>query len=351
MSGGVDSSVTAHLLKERGLEVEGVSFILWEARNRSDFTTCCSLEATTGAAATAEGLGIRHSAIDVREEFIERVIEPFVDAYTRGFTPNPCILCNRHIKFPYLLREALKRGADFISTGHYARTEASPYADGKVLKKGMDKKKDQSYVLYALRHEELGRLLLPLGEYEKKDVREIARTMNMEAANRPESQEICFIEDRNYFKFIEKISPVAADPGPIMDIDGKVLGVHKGIYRYTIGQRKGLGISSPLPYYVVRIDTVKNAVYVGPKEESRTRELHVDELNLFLHPGSNPFRATVKVRSMMEDKPANVELSQERVRVIFDEPQWAPAPGQSAVFYDGDLVIGGGIIKETVPNK
>jgi tRNA-specific 2-thiouridylase len=342
MSGGVDSSVTAYLLKEQGFGVEGISFILWEARNRSSFTTCCSLESTVGALKTAESVGISHSSIDVREAFIERVIEPFVDSYAKGITPNPCILCNRHIKFPFLLEEADKRGAQFIATGHYARVSNS------LLLKGVDPGKDQSYVLYVLTPAELKRLVLPLGEYRKKDVRELARSLHLDAADRPESQEICFIEDRNYFKFIEKLLPASGEPGPIMDAKGKVLGMHKGLYRYTIGQRKGLGIASPLPYYVSRIDSLKNIIYVGTREGAQIREVFVDGINWILPPPSSSFRATVKVRSMMEDRPASMELCDGSVRVIFDEPQWAPAPGQSAVFYEGDTVIGGGVIESCI---
>lgn len=351
MSGGVDSSVTACLLKERGFEVEGISFILWEARNRSDFTACCSLRATQGALRTAEGLGIKHSAIDVREEFIEKVIEPFVDAYTNGMTPNPCILCNRHIKFPFLLREAKKRNADYIATGHYARVEkgrggGGGFSDKTVfLKKGIDPRKDQSYVLYVLKPEQLRRLILPLGDYMKKDVREIARALRLEAADLPESQETCFIEDKNYFAFIEKLSALPGEPGPIADLKGKTLGLHKGVHRYTIGQRKGLGLSSPEPYYVVRIDVSKNTVFVGSQEDAKIKEVLVEKLNWLMPLETSLFRATVKVRSMMQDRPASVEVFDNSAKVIFDKPQWAPAPGQSAVFYEEDRVMGGGIIR------
>ncbi len=345
MSGGVDSSVTAHLLKERGLVVEGISFILWEARNRGNFTACCSLEATDGAAKTAACIGIRHESVDVRGEFIEKVIEPFVDAYLRGLTPNPCILCNRHIKFPFLLREAEKTGAEFIATGHYARVERNT-TDGIVrLRKGVDPSKDQSYVLYVLKKEERERLVLPLGDHYKKDVRQIARELRLAAADRPESQEICFIEERNYSEFIEKLSSHPAEPGPIKDISGRDLGTHQGIFRYTLGQRKGLGISSPEPYYVVKIDVPGNTVYVGSRDEALIREVFVDEMNWLLTRPAAPFRAHVKVRSMMEAKPATVEPREEGVRVVFDEPQWPPSAGQSAVLYDeDDTVISGGII-------
>jgi tRNA-specific 2-thiouridylase len=368
MSGGVDSSVTAYLLKKQGYEVEGLSFILWEARGRKDFTTCCSLQAIEGASDTSSMIGIPHSTLDVRDEFIEKVIEPFVDAYSKGLTPNPCILCNRYIKFPYLLKEAKKRGAEFIATGHYARIErkltADSYQQSASLKKGIDPKKDQSYFLYVLRHEEIDRLLLPLGDHKKEDIRKIASNLRLPSAQRPESQEICFIEDRNYFKFIDKLSPLTGMQGPIMDIKGRVLGEHKGIYHYTIGQRKGLGISSPGPLYVVRIDPTKNIVYVGSQEDAKIREFEVSELNWFMpihrlmvrqahHDStvilslSKGHRFTVKVRSMMKDEPASIlaEKDLEKIKVIFDEPQWAPAPGQSAVFYDEDIVMGGGIIK------
>jgi len=350
MSGGVDSSVTAYLLKQQGFEVEGVSFILWEARSRTDFTACCSLEATSSAAETAESLGIRHFSVDVRGEFIEKVIEPFAEAYVKGMTPNPCILCNRHVKFPVLLREAEKRGADYIATGHYARVvrPVDAGSNGPMLLKGLDPKKDQSYVLYALKRKELDRLLLPLGDYKKSGVREIARSLKLPSADRPESQEICFIEDGNYHGFIEKLSPEACRPGPVMDMRGRQIGTHKGIFRYTVGQRKGLGISSLLPRYVARIDTLKNAVYVGSQDDAKIAEISVGNLNWIMPPASCRFSATVKIRSMMEARPADIELEGDKAKVVFDEPQLAPAPGQSAVFYNDDAVLGGGVIESCV---
>ena len=378
MSGGVDSSVTTYLLKKQGYDVEGLSFILWEARQRNDFTACCSSRAIEDAARTASQIGVPHNSIDVRGEFIEKVIEPFVEAYTKGLTPNPCILCNKHIKFPFLLKEAEKRGAEFIATGHYARIEREsgirdlgfgigsektnpqpPISNPTpFLKKGIDPKKDQSYFLYALRKKELERLLLPLGDYKKEDVRKLADSLNLLSAKRPESQEICFIEGKNYFRFIDKLSPMVHAPGRVMDLKGKVLGEHKGIYHYTIGQRKGLGIASLEPLYVVKIDASKNIVYVGSHEDARTKEFEVSDLNWLVpvHPPTHslssasrpgrPIHLSVKVRSMMKAEPATIYISpdSETVKVIFDEPQWAPAPGQSAVFYDDDIVTGGGII-------
>jgi tRNA-specific 2-thiouridylase len=345
MSGGVDSTVTAFLLKEQGYDVKGVSFILWEARKRSDFTACCSLKSTESASETARRLGIAHSAIDVRQEFMEKVIEPFVDSYSRGLTPNPCILCNRYIKFPFLLREAKRTGAEYIATGHYART---PLPEGRndspVLRKGVDSRKDQSYVLYVLNREQIGRLVLPLGNHRKTDVRALARSLLLDAADRQESQEICFIEDRDYASFIEKVSPSACEPGPIINREGKTIGVHRGICRYTIGQRKGLRIAAPDPHYVTRVDAANNTIQVGTLEETELREIRVADLNWLSSPKGDSFHATVKVRSMMRDKPATIQLKGGEVNVVFDEPQFAPAPGQSAVFYNKDIVLGGGII-------
>ncbi|MBI4690916.1 MAG: tRNA 2-thiouridine(34) synthase MnmA [Nitrospirae bacterium] len=368
MSGGVDSSIAAYLLKKNGYEVEGLSFILWEARQRSNFTTCCSLQAIEDAARTASYIGVPHTSIDIRDDFIEKVIEPFVNAYTKGLTPNPCILCNRHIKFPLLLEEAKKRGAEFIATGHYARVErkgskGQRVKGSKFLKKGIDPKKDQSYFLYVLRRQELDSFLFPLGDYKKEDVRKLANNIGLPSAERPESQEICFIEGRDYSRFINQMYSDTGTHGPVMDMEGKILGEHKGIYHYTIGQRKGLGIYSPHPLYVVKIDAVKNIVYVGPQESAKIKEFEVGDLNwlipiqLFMarhahHDNavtlslSKGHRFTVKVRSMMKDAPAKIYLNPDlnTVKVIFDEPQWAPAPGQSSVFYDGDIVIGGGVI-------
>ena len=385
MSGGVDSSVAAYLLKEKGYEVEGISFLMWE-KPKGTSPACCSLRAVEETAKTARQIGIPHDVIDVRDNFAEKVITPFVHTYISGLTPNPCILCNRHIKFPYLIKEAEKRGAEYVSTGHYARVERqdsrlgeSPGAtriqgakDSKIpsalnlqpsalLKKGVDTKKDQSYVLYILTEDILRRLILPLGDYTKNAVREIAEKLGLVAAKRAESQEICFIQERNYLTFIQKISPVEREPGPIVDSHGKIIGTHKGIHGYTIGQRKGLGIASPEPLYVVDIDIQKNTVYAGPRDSVKKKEFYVHELNWLTPPPpplmkkdkeglektSDAFRATVKVRSTMKDEPAMIffdPASFEIVRVVFDEPQWAPAPGQSAVFYDNDIVIGGGII-------
>ena len=379
MSGGVDSSVAAYLLKEKGYEVEGISFLMWE-KPKGTSPACCSLRALEETSKTARELGIPHNVIDVRGDFAEKVITPFVHSYISGLTPNPCILCNRHIKFPYLLKEAKKRGAEYIATGHYARierqdTRVQGFKDSRIvsdighqssvlLKKGVDSKKDQSYVLSVLTQDILKKLILPLGGYTKNAVRGIAAKLNLAAAKRAESQEICFIQERDYLTFIQRISPVEREPGPIVDMHGNIIGTHKGIHGYTIGQRKGLGIASPEPLYVVDIDIQKNTVYAGHRNSVKKKDFYVHELNWLtslpsplgredkegLEETSGAFRATVRVRSTMKDEPATIFLdpaSCEIVRVVFDEPQWAPAPGQSAVFYDNDIVVGGGIIKKS----
>jgi len=380
MSGGVDSSVTASLLKQQGYDVEGVSFLMRDASGGTACRPCCSLDSMESAARNARALGIPHSTIDVRDAFHTKVIVPFIDAYMKGLTPNPCVLCNRFIKFPYLIAKADEQGAEFIATGHYARVETEISAVNQaispcfILKKGIDPKKDQAYFLYALRQEELKRLLLPLGFYKKEEVRQLAQQLKLPAADSAESQEICFIEDSKYLAFIEKHAPAAGQPGPIVDMNGKVMGTHKGIYGYTIGQRKGMGIASPEPLYVADIDVPSNTIFVGPRDAAMTKEFAVGDVN-WINPLMLPlgrsneedfaFRASVKVRSAMKEEPATLFLESnpplppfskggmgglpvDIIRVVFDAPQWAPAPGQSAVFYDGEAVIGGGVIKKRV---
>jgi tRNA-uridine 2-sulfurtransferase len=389
MSGGVDSSVTAYLLKQQGYDVRGVSFLMRDASRGTSCRLCCSLDSMESAAGNARALGIPHSTIDVRDAFHTKVIEPFIDAYIKGLTPNPCVLCNRAIKFPYLIAKADEQGAEFISTGHYARVEAAEgmeygawsmghgsekrnasecFHSGVFLKKGIDPKKDQSYFLYALRQEELRRLMLPLGNYRKEEVRKIAAMLDLPAAGQSESQEICFIEDSKYLAFIEKHAAAAGQPGPIVDMNGKVMGAHKGIYRYTIGQRKGMGVAFPEPLYVADIDVPSNTIFVGPRDEAMKKEFSVGDLNWIIPPfsrnwseGGLAFRASVKVRSTMKEESASITVlttsgfhsffiphpsSFVEAHVVFDAPQWAPAPGQSAVFYDGEAVIGGGVIKK-----
>ena len=339
MSGGVDSSVTAYLLKEQGYEVEGVSFVLYEMRLKTALSGCCSLESIDDARRTAGHIGLKHTVIDLREEFLEQVIEPFIDAYKKGITPNPCILCNKHIKFPYLLKIANQKDAAYIATGHYARVI------NNELKKGIDARKDQSYVLYVLKQEELSRLILPLGVKKKPEVREMAKMLNLPAAKRPESQEICFIGDNNYCTFMEGLAEKME--GRIIDVEtGKTVGSHKGIHLYTVGQRKRMGIAVGKPRYVAGIDYEQNAIYIGPREAAMRRAFIVEEINWLVPAPAGPFRAKVKIRSTMKDEPATITVVDGGLaEVEYDEPQWAPAPGQSAVFYDGDTVVGGGTIR------
>ncbi|MGO9378191.1 MAG: tRNA 2-thiouridine(34) synthase MnmA [Dissulfurispiraceae bacterium] len=343
MSGGVDSSVTANLLKEQGYEVEGVSLILFDPQSRKALgkAPCCSVEAVADAAKTANAIGIRHSHIDVRDLFSEKVIRPFIEAYSKGLTPNPCILCNQFVKFPSLISVADKRGCEFIATGHYARVQRT--GTRARLLRGLDPKKDQSYVLYALCTDIIGRLILPLGEKTKQTVREIAHKLSLPSANRPESQEICFIEERNYADFMDGLAEKVN--GPIIDITtGKQIGSHGGIHLYTIGQRKRLPAMGK-PVYVVKIKPSANAIYVGPREMAQMKAFTVHDTKWLVDPHKLHLRATVKVRSTMKDELASLQIIDHgTVRIDYSEPQWAPSPGQSAVFYDSDTVLGGGVI-------
>lgn len=362
MSGGIDSSMSAFFLKEMGFEVEGISFILWDpCVNKLDlsYDTCCSYKGVESAKRNADYLGISHSFVDLRDEFYKKVIKPFVYGYLNGITPNPCILCNKFIKFPFLLREARKRGANYISTGHYARVEKVQGLDFKgdrrrnlfILKRGLDFKKDQSYVLYVLTKKELSKLILTLGGYTKEYIRKLAEEINLPARFENESQEICFVKEKSYYKFIQRYFQIEEKPGPILDLQNNIIGQHKGVYRYTIGQRKGLGISTKSPLYVVDIDISNNTIKVGPYDTVMKKEFVVGELNWIVPPKERILRASVKIRSTAKDAPANIHLFKENgnsAHVVFDNPQWAPTPGQSSVFYDGDVVLGGGIIKRLI---
>ena len=356
MSGGVDSSVAAYLLKQQGYRVTGLSFELWDRRDTANSNTCCSVRTIGIAKSVAKKLGIEHYTVDVRDSFYRHVIEDFCTSYISGTTPNPCILCNKHIKFDFLLRKAAETGAGYIATGHYARTESAPGADMEerrsLLKKGIDERKDQSYVLYVMKQEELSRAIFPLGGMKKQETRRIARQLGLSTALRAESQEICFVGGDNYADFIKSFSPEALRPGPVVDTSGKVLGEHRGIAFYTIGQRKGLGTASLQPRYVTAIDRESNTVIVGSREDAMRSKFKVKELNwISMPPPAEPFRAHVRIRSTMREMPATVTPDNGAVVTVeYDEPQWAPAPGQSAVFYHGDVVIGGGIIEYVPPD-
>ncbi|MBF0459185.1 MAG: tRNA 2-thiouridine(34) synthase MnmA [Nitrospirae bacterium] len=343
MSGGVDSSVSAWLLQKEGLIVHGLSLLFWETRFNSGTNACCSIDSALDAAKTASMLGIGHTTKDVRVEFMEKVIEPFISGYSNGLTPNPCILCNKYVKFPALLDMANDMGFDFIATGHYAGVL------NQRLTMARDVKKDQSYFLYALTRETLSRLLLPVGGLTKDEVREIAKGLLLPAATRPESQEICFIGGCDYGKFIRDYyggsrSAAPFRQGPIIDMEGNTIGTHNGLYAYTLGQRRRIGIAAKEPLYVIGIDTATNTLKVGPRCNAAASECIVGELNMLVDV-SFPAVLDVRIRSAGRNCPAVVSrVDTLRVRVVFETPQWPPAPGQSAVFYDKDTVIGGGVI-------
>ncbi|MBF0556402.1 MAG: tRNA 2-thiouridine(34) synthase MnmA [Nitrospirae bacterium] len=338
MSGGVDSSVTAYLLQKEGYRVHGLSLIFWETRFSSGTTACCSIDSALDAAKTASILGVSHSTKDVRVEFMERVIEPFIAGYRDGLTPNPCILCNKHVKFTALLDTANEMGIDFIATGHYAGVV------NHRLTIAADKKKDQSYFLYVLTREMLSRLVLPLGGLTKDEVRGIARELNLPAAARPESQEICFVGECDYGKFIRDYDGGVRRDGPIIDMTGNRVGTHHGLYAYTLGQRRRIGIAAKEPLYVIGIDTATNTLRVGQRQFAESMECIAGNLNMLVDIGL-PSSLDVKIRSAGRLIPALVSaVDAQKVKVVFERPQWPPAPGQSAVFYDVDTVIGGGVI-------
>jgi len=346
MSGGVDSSASAVILRRKGHEVEVLSLRLFESRGRRSPVSCCSLIALNDAMRAAETAGIPHRILDARDLFVRTVVEPFAKAYVKGLTPNPCVLCNRYVKFPLLVKEARKNGFSHISTGHYSIIDRS--GARALLKKGIDPVKDQSYFLYPIGQDTLDMSIFPLGAYTKEDIREIARNSGLDVFNRPESQEICFVENDDYAATVRSLFPDAVRPGAIIGPEGKKLGEHPGTINFTIGQRRGLGVSWPHPLYVTRIDTTTNEVFVGTREETMRKAFYVSDL-VWLdnrHVANGPFRAGVKVRSTMAGQPAEVKpLDRHRVSVEFDNPEFAPAPGQSAVFYDNDIVIGGGTIE------
>jgi tRNA-specific 2-thiouridylase len=343
MSGGVDSSVAAALLKEEGHEVIGVTMQLRPLSDEKNNGN--SLDAIEDARKVARKLGIPHHIIDLRDIFTCTIIADFCREYSLGNTPNPCVLCNKYIKFGLLWEKARELGAALMATGHYARIETDN--SGKyLLKKGGDQRKDQSYFLCQLTQEQLSRTLFPLGNLTKVKVRQIASELKLPVAERPESQEICFIPDNNHIGFLKDHALTPAEPGPILDRKGNVLGQHEGIAFYTIGQRKGLGIAAAKPLYVTAIKPGKNAVVVGTKEQTYTSELVADNLNWIA--GSMPeqpiiVKARVRYRHM-EAEAIVSPLDKASVYVKFAEPQMAITPGQAVVFYDGDTVIGGGTI-------
>lgn len=348
MSGGVDSSTCAYLLKEQGYEVIGITMQIWQDPSEEYVYReggCCSIGAVYDARRVAEKLKIPYYVLNFKELFNEKVIEYFVDEYMAGRTPNPCIACNKYVKFEALLQKTMEIDAFYLATGHYARVEYSSESGRYLLKKGKDKHKDQSYALYNLTQDQLEHLLLPLGEFTKTEVREIARKAGLPVAEKPDSQEICFV-NTTYKDFLKERASDRIKPGPILDTSGEVLGQHEGIAFYTIGQRRGLGISAGKPLYVVDIDPKKNAVIVGEEKDLFTKEFYAEKINWIAFDSlEKNIRAWAKIRYNFEEKPAEISpLDSDNVKVIFDEPQKSVTPGQSVVFYNGDLVLGGGMI-------
>lgn len=350
MSGGVDSSVAAALLKQQGLEVVGVTMKLFslppEVCLDESLRSCCGWKAVEDASQVCRQLAISHYEIDLRPEFEQKVIANFCQEYVRGRTPNPCIRCNEAIKFKALWEKARALAADFLATGHHARVEFEETSGRFLLKKGKDKAKDQSYFLYPLTQEQLSRTLFPVGRYTKSQVRRLARRFGLHVADREESQEICFVLDGDYVNFVRTRERESFKPGPILDQAGRQLGEHQGIANFTIGQRRGMGIAWKKPLYVIAIDPERNAVIVGEEKELMKKKLLAKEVNFIaLDKLSLPLAVRAKIRYKHEAARAVIfPVEDGSVVVEFKEPQRAITPGQSVVFYQKDVVIGGGII-------
>jgi tRNA-specific 2-thiouridylase len=346
MSGGVDSSATAALLLDQGYDVVGITLKLWpqDCVNRAE-DKCCGPQAVSDARAVCHKLGVPYYLIDEAAEFQSKVIQYFADEYKAGRTPNPCVMCNQNLKFGRLIDRADQLGAQFIATGHFARLERRD--DGRVLlRRGRDLRKDQSYFLFSLRQDQLARAMFPLGEKTKSDTREVARHCNLKTADKEESMEICFVPDNNYGKFLQQANLAQKHRGEIVDLHGRVLGYHDGIEFYTIGQRKGLGLSSPQPLYVIELDAENNRVVVGDDSALDRQEFVVDRCNWI--PFDNlgePIEVTAKIRYNHPGTPATiVPMEKGKAAVKLHVAQRAITPGQAAVFYQDDLVVGGGWI-------
>ena len=341
MSGGVDSSVSALLLKEQGYEVIGTTLELFAG------SSCCNTNTYLDAKNVCNSIGIPHFIYDYKNEFKEHIINDFINCYANCKTPNPCIECNKYMKFGFMWEKAKELGCDYIATGHYAKTEYSEEYGRWVLKKSNNEKKDQSYVLWNMPKELIQHILFPLADFESKDeIREIAKKNNLKVANKPDSEDICFVPDGNYKKFLENNSNIKPKEGNIVNSKGEILGKHSGLYNYTIGQRKGLGISNPVPLFVLGFNKEKNEVIVGEEKELYKSEITVSDINLLLVDEIKEWlEVTVKTRYSSKVAKANIIQEENKIKVIFDEPQRAITPGQSAVFYINDIVLGGGKIE------
>lgn len=346
MSGGVDSSVAAYIMKERGYDAIGATLRLFTNEDAGiREKSCCSLSDVEDARTVAHRLGMEYYVFNFSDDFKTEVMDRFVDAYENGRTPNPCIDCNRYIKFKRLLQRAAELERDYVVTGHYAQIEK--YNDRYVLKKGVDNTKDQTYVLYSLSQEQLAHTLLPLGGMKKTEVREIAEAQGFINARKRDSQDICFVPDGKYAEFIEQYTGKTYPDGDFVDLDGNVLGTHKGVIRYTRGQRKGLGLALPKPMYVCRTDLDKNLVILGDNADLFSSSLDASDINLMAAERiDSPIRVQAKVRYSQSAAPATVwQTGEDSIHVEFDEPQRAITRGQAVVLYDDDIVVGGGRIE------
>ena len=340
MSGGVDSSVSALLLQKQGYEVIGATLELFTNNNNCDKNTYVDVKNI------CESLGISHYIYNCKQQFKEHVIQDFINCYSICKTPNPCIECNRYMKFGVMWEKAKELGCDYIATGHYAKTEYSEKYNRWVLKKSSAGKKDQSYVLWNIPKELIEHILFPLSDFQEKEkIRQIARESGLKVADKPDSEDICFIPDGNYKEFLEKNSNLKPQEGNIVSSKGEILGKHKGLYCYTIGQRKGLGISYKVPLFVIGFNQAKNEVIVGEENELYKKEISVGNINLLLVDEIKE-QIEVEVKTRYSSKVAKAKITQKgnQIDVIFEEPQRAITPGQSAVFYIGDIVLGGGKI-------
>ena len=337
MSGGVDSSVSALLLKQKGYEVIGTTLEMFANTKIADID----------AKNICKAIGIEHFSFNSKNEFKKYVIDDFISCYSNCKTPNPCIECNKYMKFGIMFEKAKELGCKYIATGHYAKAELSEKYGRWVLKKSKAGKKDQSYFLWSIPKELIPYILFPLADFESKEqIREIARENNLKVANKPDSEDICFIPDGNYKKFLEENSNLKAKKGNIVNLEGKILGEHTGLYNYTIGQRKGLGISNPVPLFVLGFNKEKNEVIVGEENKLYKKEIFVKDYNLLLVDEiKEEIEVEVKTRYSSKTAKAKIIEVEDKIKVTFEEPQRAITPGQSAVFYVGDIVLGGGKIQ------
>lgn len=348
MSGGVDSSVAAYLLQKQGYDCIGVTMKLYrnETVGIPQGHTCCSLDDVEDARSVARRMKIPYYVFNFSEDFEEKVIRRFVETYERGETPNPCIDCNRFLKFEKLLLRARELKCDYMATGHYARITRD--AGGRFrLEKGLDASRDQSYVLYAMTQDQLAHTLFPLGGLTKTEVRRIAEEQGFVNAKKHDSQDICFVPDGDYLSFMERYTGHSYEPGKLLDEEGNVLGTHRGAAGYTLGQRRGLGVPAGERVYVCGKSMADNTVTLGPESSLYSSGCMADDWNWIALPGPEPFTAGVKVRYRQAEQPVTVSLNGDRVRLSFHTPQRAVTPGQAAVLYDGDVVLGGGTVTET----